>query len=101
MPYSPIAPDISQTLDIVQHLPSLVVLNLHASQFGRQLQQLLVGQLANLGTLVDVMFSHDLGGNHGTDAKEGCEAVGDEFGVGEMLGEDDGGLSRAVSKGSM
>jgi hypothetical protein len=40
------------------------------------------------------MFGHDLGGDHGTDAEEGGEAVGDEFRIGEMLGEDDGRLSK-------
>ena len=97
MPYPAITPDIPQSLDIVQHLPPLVVLDLHARQLGRQLQQLLVGQLADLGPLVDVVFGHDLGGDDGADAEEGGEAVRDEFGVGEVLGEDDGRLGGWVS----
>jgi hypothetical protein len=72
MPYTAITPYVPQPLDVVQHLSPLVVLNLHAGEVGCQIQELLVLELADLGALVYVVFGHDLGGDDGANAEEGC-----------------------------
>ena len=64
---------ILEAADIVEHLAPQVVFNLHAGQRGGQLEDLLVGELADGGGGVDVVAGHEAGADGGADAEEGLE----------------------------
>lgn len=62
-----------QTLDIIQDLSSQVILNLHIRQHGGQVEDLLVGELADAAGRVDVEAGQEAGGGVVANAEEGLE----------------------------
>jgi len=54
-------------------LPSKVVVNFHVVEVGDQVLDLVLGELANFGCLVDVEFRENSGGCGGTNTEEGLE----------------------------
>ena len=62
-----------QTLDVIEVLSAKVVLNLHIGQGGRDIEDLLVRQVANLACWVDVEAGKKTGRGQVTDAEEGLE----------------------------
>lgn len=62
-----------QTLDIIQDLSSQVILNLHIRQHGGQVEDLLVGELADAAGWVDVEAGQEAGGGVVANAEKGLE----------------------------
>lgn len=62
-----------QALDIIQNLSAQVIFNLHIGQNGGQVEDLLVGQLADAAGWVDVEAGQEAGGGVAADAKKGLE----------------------------
>jgi hypothetical protein len=83
---SPIRPRLFQPLNIIQHLPSEIVLDLHVCEGGGDVEDLLVAELANFGRFVDVEAGEEAAGGVGADAEEGFEGF---LGVEGQLGDAD------------
>jgi alpha-L-fucosidase len=62
-----------QALDVIQNLSAQVIFNLHIGQDGSQVEDLLVGQLADAAGWVDVEAGQEAGGGVSADAKKGLE----------------------------
>ena len=62
-------------LDIIQHLSAKVIFDLHVRKHTRQVEDLLVGQLANAAGRVDVETSQEAGGGIGADPKKALEGL--------------------------
>lgn len=73
MPPSAVRPRVPQPLDVVEDLPAEVVLDLHLGQRGRDVEHLLVGQLADLAGRVDVEAGEEARRGVRADAEEGFE----------------------------
>lgn len=59
-----------QPLDVVQDFSAQVVLNLHLRKHGREVQDLLVGELTNTACGVDVEAGHDTVGGEISNSEE-------------------------------
>jgi len=73
MPPSAISPRLLQSLNIIQSLSAQVILDLHIGERGRDVQDLLVGQLADFARRVDVETREEARGGVVADAEEGFE----------------------------
>lgn len=62
-----------QALDVIQDLSSQVILNLHIRQHGGQVEDLLVGELADAAGRVDVEAGQEAGGGVVADSEESLE----------------------------
>jgi hypothetical protein len=74
MSSAPICAHIPKSFDIVAHLPPRIVLNLHAGEFGGQVEQFLTVEGADLRHGLDIVAGHDLGGDMWADAVEGLKS---------------------------
>lgn len=70
---SPVCAHVPQTLDITDDGTAQVVVDLHCRKVGVEVEKLLVVELADGGTLVDVELAHDKPRHVGPDAIEGLE----------------------------
>lgn len=70
----PIRAHIPNSFDIVAHLSPCIILNLHACEFGGQVEEFLTVEGADLSHGLDVVAGHDLGGDMWPDAVEGLES---------------------------
>lgn len=68
-----VRPRLLQPLDIIQILSAEVILDLHVGKRGRDIEDLLVGQLADLAGRVDVEAGEQMGGCIPANAEEGFE----------------------------
>jgi len=71
MPSAAIRAHVPESFDIVAHLPPRIVLNLHACEFGGQVEQFLTIEGTDLRQRLDVVAGHDLGGDVWPDGVEG------------------------------
>lgn len=62
-----------QALNIIEHVSAQVVLNLHIRKHGGQIEDLLVGQLADAAGRVDVEAGEESRGGIVSDAEEGLK----------------------------
>lgn len=62
-----------QALDVVQDLSSQVILNLHVRKHGGQVQNLLVGELADAAGRVDIEAGKEAGGSVAANSEKGFE----------------------------
>lgn len=62
-----------QTLDVIQDFSSQIILDLHIRQHGGQVENLLVGELADAAGRVDVEAGQEAGGSVVANAKEGLK----------------------------
>lgn len=60
-------------LDIVQNFSAQIVLDFHIGQHGCEVEDLLVGQLADAAGRVDVETGHEAAGAVGANSEEGLE----------------------------
>jgi len=75
MPPSAISPRLLQALNIVQSLSAQVILDLHLGKRGRDVQDLLVGQLADFACRVDVEAGEKARGGVVANSEEGFEGL--------------------------
>lgn len=68
-----VSSSLLQALDIIQHLSSQVILDLHIRQHGGQVEDLLVRQLADAAGRVDVEAGQEAGGGMVADSEESLE----------------------------
>jgi hypothetical protein len=62
-----------QALDVIQNLSSQVILNLHIRKHGGQVENLLVGELADAAGRVDVEAGQEAGGSVAANSEKGLE----------------------------
>jgi hypothetical protein len=62
-------------LDIVQNFSAQIVLDFHLRQYSREVENLLVGQLADAAGRVDVEAGHKAGGAVVANSEEGLEGL--------------------------
>lgn len=62
-------------LDIVQNFSAQIVLNFHIGQHGCEVEDLLVGQLADAAGRVDVEAGHEAAGAVVANSEEGLEGL--------------------------
>jgi alpha-L-fucosidase len=62
-----------QALDVVQNLSSQVILNLHVRKYGGQVENLLIGELADAAGWMDVEAGQEAGGSVAANAEKGLE----------------------------
>lgn len=73
MPPSPIRTRLLQPLDIIQILSAEVILDLHFGKRGGDIEDLLVGELADFACRVDMEAGEEARGGVVADAEEGFE----------------------------
>lgn len=70
-----VSSSLFHALDIVQNFSAQIVLNFHIRQHGCEVEDLLVGQLADAAGRVDVEAGHEAAGAVVANSEEGLEGL--------------------------